>query len=92
MSGGLAYVLNENRRFHERCNPGMVDLEAVTDPEDEAELRELVQKHYQYTGSQIAEEVLLNWPRYLGRFVKVMPREYKRVLSQIQKRSYAFGD
>ncbi|NWJ96344.1 MAG: glutamate synthase large subunit [Chloroflexi bacterium] len=84
MSGGVAYVLDEDGRFHERCNPGMVDLEAVTLPGDITELQSLIERHYQYTGSQIAEVILLNWTEYLGRFVKVMPREYRRVLAQLE--------
>lgn len=85
MSGGVAYVLDEDGLFHRRYNPGMVDLEAVTQPDDVKELQALIEKHYQYTGSQIAEEIVLNWSAYQGRFIKVMPREYKRVLTQREK-------
>jgi len=84
MSGGIAYVLDEDGLFKERCNPGMIDLEAVSQPKEVSELQALINQHYQYTGSQIAEEILLNWPQYLGRFVKVVPREYKRVLAQLE--------
>jgi glutamate synthase domain-containing protein 2/glutamate synthase domain-containing protein 1/glutamate synthase domain-containing protein 3 len=86
MSGGIAYVLDEDGQFHQRYNLGMVDLEKVTGPEDVKELQALIEKHYQYTGSQIAEQILLNWSSYQGRFVKVMPREYKRVLGQLQQK------
>ena len=82
MSGGIAYVLDEDGQFASRVNPGMIDLEAVA-PEDEAELRDLVRKHYQYTGSRIAEDILLDWTNYLARFVKVTPREYRRALAQL---------
>ncbi|MDB5079442.1 MAG: gltA [Chloroflexi bacterium] len=83
MSGGIAYVLDEDGLFHTRCNPSMIDLEAVTAPGDQKELQELILKHYQYTGSQIAEDILLNWPSYLARFIKVTPREYRRALAQL---------
>ncbi|HEX2909675.1 MAG TPA: glutamate synthase large subunit [Chloroflexia bacterium] len=85
MSGGIAYVLDEDGQFKERCNPGMVDLESVEEENDLAELQELIARHYRYTGSQIAEEILLNWPAYIDRFVKVMPREYRRALAQTGK-------
>ncbi len=91
MSGGIAYVLDEDGLFHQRCNHGMVDLEKVVQPNDVKELQALIEKHYQFTGSQIAEEILLKWPEYLGRFVKVMPREYRRVVAQLEKEREAIA-
>jgi glutamate synthase (NADPH/NADH) large chain len=82
MSGGIAYVLDEDGQFESRVNPGMIDLDPVAEA-DEAELRELIRKHYQYTGSRIAEDILLDWSTYLARFVKVTPREYRRALAQL---------
>lgn len=85
MSGGIAYVYDRSNTFSSRCNMGTVDLETVTETEDIAELRVLVENHLNLTGSSVAERLLANWESALGYFVKVMPREYKRVL-QTQKR------
>ncbi len=82
MSGGVAYVLNTDGNFPFFCNTGMVEISAVLDPEDQAFLREYLQKHYDYTGSTIAENVLQNWHSYLPKFMRVMPLEYKRVLQE----------
>ena len=80
MSGGIAYVLNEADDFEERCNHEMVDLEPVVDANDVHELRGLIQRHLQYTGSANARRVLENWEGTLEKFVKVYPRDYRRVL------------
>jgi glutamate synthase (NADPH/NADH) large chain len=82
MSGGIAYVLDEGGDFEKKCNLGTVDLEAVADDEDVAELLELVESHLEYTGSTVAERVLDQWPEILAKFVKVMPTDYKRVLAE----------
>ena len=80
MSGGIAYVLDEAGDFARRCNKGMVDLDGVEADEDIAELRALIEKHAQFTGSTVAQRVLGDWKNYLAKFVKVMPTDYKRVL------------
>ena len=80
MSGGIAYVLDHAGEFPRRCNPGMVDLEAL-DEDDAALVRRLLARHAQLTGSSVAERVLETWPTARGQFVKVMPRDYKRVLA-----------
>ena len=82
MSGGEAYVLDEAGRFGSLCNTGMVDLEPVEAEEDMAALRRLLEDHLNYTGSANAGRVLRHWDRMLPRFVKVMPRDYKRVLAE----------
>jgi len=82
MSGGVAYVYDQDGDFKLKCNPGTVDLDPVEDDEDVAELRELIELHKEYTGSQVAERVLDAWPDVLGTFVKVMPTDYKRVLRE----------
>jgi glutamate synthase (ferredoxin) len=89
MSGGIAYVLDEDGLFASRCNPSMIDLEPLTDANDRQELRELILKHYQFTGSRIAEDILLDWPAYLARFIKVTPREYRRALAQLAQAEVA---
>ncbi|HYM45053.1 MAG TPA: glutamate synthase-related protein [Solirubrobacteraceae bacterium] len=83
MSGGVAYVLDEQGTFARRCNMGMVAFEAPS-PKDAAELRALVQEHARRTGSPVAERVLADWDGLLSRgaFVKVMPHDYKRVLRE----------
>ena len=80
MSGGIAYVLDEAGDFEGRCNQEMVDLEPVVQPEDVEELRGLVQAHLQHTGSANAKRVLDGWDALLPRFVKVYPRDYRRVI------------
>jgi glutamate synthase domain-containing protein 3 len=82
MSGGIAYIWDPNDAFLGNCNLGMVELEKVVADEDMDELRELVEKHADYTGSTVAETVLKNWADCLPQFVKVMPIDYKRVLEE----------
>ncbi len=82
MSGGVAYVWDARGEFHQNANLGMVELETVEAEEDIADLRSLIEKHKQQTGSTVAEKVLSRWPEILGEFVKVMPIDYKRVLEE----------
>ena len=82
MSGGIAYVLDEAGEFRDRCNPGLVDLEPLTASADVAEVLGLIDKHQRYTGSSVARRLLDDWQRAQRSFVKVMPRDYKRVLSE----------
>ena len=82
MSGGIAYVLDVDGDFAKKCNPGTVELEAVEDAEDVAELRELIEMHQEFTGSTVADRLLDEWPDVLKKFVKVMPTDYKRVLEE----------
>ncbi|MBT4095148.1 MAG: glutamate synthase subunit alpha, partial [Nitrospinaceae bacterium] len=84
MSGGVAYVLDEGNDFQERCNMEMVELEAVETPEDIEELKTLIQKHVDYTESTVGARILAEWDDYLSRFVKVMPRDYKRAITAIE--------
>ena len=82
MSGGIAYILDEAGDFAVRCNKQMVGLEKP-DGSDVVELRHLIQRHADLTGSKKAKAVLDNWDAVLPKFVKVMPRDYKRVLQAI---------
>jgi glutamate synthase domain-containing protein 2/glutamate synthase domain-containing protein 1/glutamate synthase domain-containing protein 3 len=86
MSGGEAFVLDEKGEFAGLCNPEMVDLEQVVAEEDEIALRTLLEEHRRYTGSVNAARVLDNWREMLPKFVKVMPRDYKRVLAERKRR------
>ncbi|HWB17938.1 MAG TPA: glutamate synthase-related protein, partial [Vicinamibacterales bacterium] len=80
MSGGIAYVLDAADTFRVRCNHAMVDLETLT-AEDATFVKDLVARHVAATGSQYAEGLLKEWRKTVKRFVKVMPRDYKRVLA-----------
>jgi glutamate synthase domain-containing protein 3 len=80
MSGGIAYVLDERGDFEvRRCNRASVDLEPVP-ADDAALLCHLIEKHFELTGSPRAKWVLENWDAMLGKFIKIFPHEYKRVL------------
>ncbi|MCG6926376.1 MAG: glutamate synthase large subunit [Acidobacteria bacterium] len=78
MSGGVAYVWDEDERARPRVNTGMVDLEDMAEPDDVLELRALVEEHARATGSERARRILATWEVQLRKFVKVMPRDYKR--------------
>ncbi len=82
MSGGVAYVWDPYDAFLLNCNMGMVELEKVQSDADTAELRELIEKHRDYTGSTVAADVLSRWEEVLPQFMKVMPTDYKRVLEE----------
>jgi len=82
MSGGIAYVFNESGNFDYFCNMGMVELSLVEESGDLKELQELIRRHYEYTGSRKAEMILKDPSRYLPMFIKVIPYDYKRVLSE----------
>lgn len=84
MSGGIAYVLDEEGDFDYYCNMGMVELSLVEDLNDQKELTDLISRHYELTGSRIAEKILSDIERYMERFIKVIPYEYKKVLQEIQ--------
>ena len=84
MSGGIAYVFAPDRdEFRLNCNLELVDLEDVEAEEDVAELKELIEKHANYTGSTVASGILDSWDESLPKFVKVMPRDYKRALAEM---------
>ncbi|MEC9032487.1 MAG: glutamate synthase large subunit, partial [Planctomycetota bacterium] len=82
MSGGIAYVFDNDDDFITRCNLEMVVLEKLEAPDDIAELKGLIEKHQQLTGSAAAARVLDSWEESLPKFVKVMPVDYKRVLEE----------
>ncbi len=81
MSGGIAYVYDVTGKAASRINKEMVDLEAVEIAEDVIELKGFIEKHLEYTGSMSAKAILADWKSALGRFIKVMPRDYKRALT-----------
>jgi glutamate synthase domain-containing protein 3 len=82
MSGGIAYVYDRQRRFEGRCNTELVDLEELTD-DDAIEVQTLIREHVARTGSLVARNLLASWDKGArDRFVKVMPRDYKRALAE----------
>ncbi len=99
MSGGIAYVIDEDGSFHERCNASMVQMEPVfTEAEqeakvpldiwhmeqsDEAILKAFIERHARYTGSARARQILDDWATYRAKFVKVFPTEYRRALGEM---------
>lgn len=85
MSGGIAYVWDRNKNFEDKCNPGMVELEAVEEEGDISELKTLIENHQKFTGSTVAADILSNWDQSLKQFLKVMPTDYKRVLQELAK-------
>lgn len=84
MSGGIAYVLDVDGKFRSRCNAELVDLDKVEDEEDFLTLRMMIQQHQRHTGSQLAREVLSDLENLLPKFIKVFPRDYKRVLASMK--------
>jgi len=101
MSGGIAYVYDPDGDFASRCNTSMVALEPVLPTQqqqekvdeaiwhlgetDEFVLRDLIEKHFRYTGSFRAREILHDWPNKRGKFVKVFPNEYRRALKELHE-------
>jgi glutamate synthase domain-containing protein 3 len=84
MSGGIAYVWDHQGLLHKNCNPGMVELFPVEEQKDILELKDLIEKHFKYTQSSVAEGLLKDWQRSLGQFVKVYPRDYRKVLEEAE--------
>jgi glutamate synthase (NADPH/NADH) large chain len=83
MSGGIAYVFDPADEFLVRCNLAMVELEKLTDSADIELLRELLEQHRQYTGSTVADAILIDWHASLKKFHKVMPIDYKKALAKM---------
>jgi glutamate synthase (ferredoxin) len=81
MSGGIAYVFDAEGDFKSRCNLGMVDLEPLDQAADIGVVRDLIERHVALTGSPYAARFLAEWIDVQSRFVKVMPKDYKRVLA-----------
>ena len=84
MSGGVAYVWDKHHHFDYFCNMDMVEINLIEDSVSRKELHELIRKHYLYTGSKVARELLDDWSRHVEDFIQVVPIEYKRVLQEEQ--------
>jgi glutamate synthase (ferredoxin) len=85
MSGGIAYVLDETGDFPRRCNLQMVGLEPLSDPEEIEFVRDLIQRHAEYTRSERALKILVLWEEYRPKFVKVLPKDYRRMLQAFKR-------
>jgi len=79
MSGGIAYVLDENQNFEAKCNTAMVGLETLS-KDDRKELKTLIQNHYKYTNSKKAKLVLEHFDELQSQFIKIIPNDFKRIL------------
>lgn len=89
MSGGVAYVYDKDQTFVEKCNRELVDFDPLEEV-DKQTLKELVEKHYAFTGSRVGLRIMTDWEAAFSKFVKVMPRDYKAVLKvQKSKKAYA---
>jgi len=85
MSGGIAYIWDRDGKFNLNCNLATVALESIDSAAEEAEVKELITKHQQFTGSVVAAQALQDWDAFLQQCVKVMPTDYKRVLAEMEK-------
>ncbi|MBI1979247.1 MAG: glutamate synthase large subunit, partial [Elusimicrobia bacterium] len=82
MSGGIAYVLDEEENFRLHCNPGMVEIQDITQERDIQFLQSILARHAELTSSPRAKTILKKWNEYLPLFRKVVPLEYKKVLDK----------
>jgi glutamate synthase domain-containing protein 2/glutamate synthase domain-containing protein 1/glutamate synthase domain-containing protein 3 len=90
MSGGIAYVLDVDGGFRDRCNTELVGFDEIS-PEEAAELRAVVVEHAKRTDSELASRLLADWDAQLARFVKVMPHDYKSALAEAGQAAVAVG-
>ncbi len=84
MSGGIAYIWDRSGNFNLNCNLATVALERVESAEEDAEIKEMIQRHQSFTGSVVAAAALDDWNTFISQCVKVMPIDYKRVLQEMQ--------
>ena len=85
MTGGIAYVVDWDGQFKQRCNPDMVELETLNNLAEIAEVKEMIRRHKKFTQSKLAKEVLDNWDDSVRRIVKVLPKDYKRMLQAFEE-------
>ena len=85
MSGGTAYIIDWDRDFNQKCNREMVELEELEDPAEIAEVKAMINSHAEHTSSRLASKVLSNWDSVQRRIVKVIPKDYKRMLQAISE-------
>ncbi|KAB8155719.1 glutamate synthase large subunit [Kordia sp. TARA_039_SRF] len=86
MSGGIAYILDmDNTFFVQNCNSESLNIDPIRSKEDELQLKQLIQNHYQATESPLAKRILDDWQHYLPKFLKILPEEYRQALVRLQK-------
>jgi len=85
MSGGIAYIFGDLPEVQKRCNLSLVDLETLDDPAEAAVVRAMIEKHVKYTHSALGQAILDDWKRQSRRFVRVIPRDYRRMLEAIDR-------
>ena len=85
MSGGIAYVLDEAGDFSTRCNPELVGLSKLQDPDEIEEVWKLIQRHQAFTQSERAAKILADWKNFVPKFVKVLPEDFARVQKSLKK-------
>ena len=85
MSGGIAYILDRDGDFHVRCNQDQCSLESLADTEEIEDIRKMIHRHAEYTHSSLAWEILADWNEIVSQFVKVMPDDYKRILTAYEE-------
>ena len=83
MSGGIAYVLDEDSKLYTKLNKQLVSSETVTDKYDVQELKEIITEHVAYTNSKKGKEILDNFGEYLPKFKKIVPNDYKKMMNKI---------
>lgn len=81
MSGGVAYVLDEKNDLYRNLNKTMIGIEKIEDKYDQKELKDMLEKHIEATGSQKASRILQSFDAYLPRFKKIIPHDYKRMMT-----------
>ncbi len=91
MSGGIAYLWDPYGKSAGRINKEMVELEEITLAEESMELQGMIEKHLEYTGSKSAKDILADWKGNVSKFIKVMPRDYKRALADLALENAAKG-
>ena len=89
MSGGIAYVLDLDGTFLDRCNPQMANVGALSDPEEMTQVHAMIQRHVAYTGSLWGQTVLDRWGDYLTRVIRIIPKDYERVRAAMQRATAA---
>ncbi len=84
MSGGIAYVLDEDGKFEQNCNSDDLNIDPVSELEDQLQLERLIDNHSEATGSPLARRILDDWKTYLPKFKKVLPEEYRQALIRLE--------
>jgi glutamate synthase (NADPH) large chain len=85
MSGGVAYVLDEDETFRSRCNQELVLVQPLFDPEEMQDVYDMIERYVQYTSSNNGKKILANWDSYVSKFVRVIPKSYLKMRERISE-------